>query len=43
MTKQANHANLLDDTKWSANISYDTCLKIAQSLNFELNRFLVST
>lgn len=40
--KQGSGGDLLDDGKWIANLGFETVMKIAQSVNFELNRFLVS-
>lgn len=42
LIRQGNASDLLDDGKWVINLGYDTINKIAQSVEFELNRFLVS-
>lgn len=35
-------ADLLDDGKWIVNLSFDVILRIAQSVKFEITRFLLS-
>ena len=40
--KQGNGADLLDDGKWLVNVSFETIMKLAQGVRFELHRFLVS-
>lgn len=33
---------MLDDGKWIVNVRYETATKIAQSVKFELNRYLMN-
>ncbi|CCG83234.1 Origin recognition complex subunit 5 [Taphrina deformans PYCC 5710] len=40
--KQGASGDLLDDGKWVVNVNLETIIKIARSVQFELNRFLVS-
>lgn len=42
LVRQGNASDLLDDGRWVVSLSYATIAQIAQSVGFELNRFLFS-